>query len=672
MAYFALMRVCWYSIVLLLLSGGMAVAQGKLVLVGGGSEDENSWSDEPYEWAVNQSQNKKVAVISYTDEDNWIPDYFKSLGAEEADNIKFSSRAVADLQNMYDSLMQYDVFFFKGGDQSFYYEYFKDTKTEQAIIDKFNSGGVMSGTSAGMAILSSVIFSAQNGSLYPDDVLQNFKDTDITLRNDFLPFLPGYIVDTHFTERGRGSRLLAFMANWFLTTGEMLTGIGVDDRTALCIDENNIGHVYGTGAVSIYSAAQFSAFDNTKMISDSVHVTQLLYGHSIDLETLEIIEGPDDPLTPEIDSENGNYEVILSGSEGFSSNSAMLNYFVQDAGTLSDTVLVVTAPGKASAIIDRVRTLGAFVVIAEASATSNDIGNIELRNLIRKSKKILFAENDDTSVFNFLEGGPTGELINGHIRRNNMVVAFVGEDSRYAGKVFASNHLSDALAAYYGRLNFKNGLGLLPASTIMSNTYDASSTDFYENTTAAVPFAMVSNELKYGIYLNRNTFLKFYQQGGKNYWKSSGSFTSLIAVNSGTFSELASRPVNGAGAVRDYVGFLEMRYVLLNGNEQLVAGIPQLSEDEPYVPEKTITAIDEDEVLSVKVFPNPSESGIFHLTITEKLRNPMVTVSDQMGRIIHRQSNDGSNVIDLSSCTHGMYYLTVVSGKKIYTLKLIR
>jgi cyanophycinase len=666
------MRACWYSIILLLLSGSMVVAQGKLVLVGGGSEDENSWSDEPYEWAVTQSQNKKVAVISYTDEDNWIPDYFKSLGAEEADNIKFSSRAVADLQVMYDSLMQYDVFFFKGGDQSFYYEYFKDTKTEQAIIAKFNSGGVMSGTSAGMAILSSVIFSAQNGSLYPNDVLQNFKDTDITLRNDFLPFLPGYIVDTHFTERGRGSRLLAFMANWFLTTGEMLRGIGVDDRTALCIDENNIGHVYGTGAVSIYSATQFSAFDNTKMISDSVHVTQLLYGHSFDLETLEIIAGPDNPLTPEINSENGNYEVILSGSEGLSSNSAMLTYFVQDAGALSDTVLVVTAPGKASTIIDRVRTLGAFVVVAEASATSNDIGNIELRNLIRESKKILFAENDDTALFNFLEDGSTGELINGHIRRNNMVVAFVGEDSRYAGKVFPSNHLSDALAAYYGRLNFKNGLGLLPASTIMSNTYDASSTDFYENTTAAVPFAMVSNELKYGIYLNRNTFLKFYQQGGKNYWKSSGSFTSLIAVNSGTLSELASQPVNGAGAVRDYVGFLEMRYVLLNGNEQLVAGTPQLSEDEPYVPEKTITAIDEHEVLSVKVFPNPSESGIFHLTITEKLRNPMVTVSDQMGRIIHRQSNDGSKVIDLSSCTHGMYYLTVVSGKKIYTLKLIR
>ncbi len=665
------MMVRLYSTLLFLLSISMADAQGKLVLVGGGSEDRNSWSDEPYRWAVNQSQNRKVAVISYTDEDNWIPDYFKFLGAVKADNIKFTSRAVADQQLMYDSLMKYDVFFFKGGDQSYYYNYFKDTKTEQAIVDKFNSGGVMSGTSAGMAILSSVIFSAQNGSLYPDDVLQNFTDSDMTLKNDFLPFLPGFIVDTHFTERGRGARLLAFMANWFLTHAEMLTGIGVDDRTALCIDQNNIGHVYGTGAVSIYSAAEFGSFENTKMISDSIHVTQLLYGHSIDLEALEIIDGPGDPLIPERDAENGNYEVLLSGGEGLSANTEMINYFIQGAGVLTDTVLVVTSPGNAGAFIDRIRTLGAFIVVVEAAETANAIGKAGLRNLIRKSKKVLFAENSDAQLFEFLESGPTGELISSHIRRNNMIIAFVGEDSRYAGKVFTTNHLSDALAAYYGRLKFKEGLGLLSASSIMSNTYDSETTDFYENTTAAIPFAMVSNKLKFGIYLNRNTFLRFYQQAGNNYWKSTGNFTSVIAVNSGTLSEFASQPVSGTTA-RDYVGFSEMRYVLLNGNGQLVAGTPQPSEDVPYEPENLITGIENDEVLSVKVFPNPSESGIFHLTITPKMNNLRMIVSDQIGRVISYPQNGESTIIDLSAHAHGIYCLRVISGKKIYTLKLIR
>ena len=55
------MRVQWCFIFLFVSS--LAVAQGKIVWVGGGSEDDDGWSNEPYSWAVNQSQNKKVAVI---------------------------------------------------------------------------------------------------------------------------------------------------------------------------------------------------------------------------------------------------------------------------------------------------------------------------------------------------------------------------------------------------------------------------------------------------------------------------------------------------------------------------------------------------------------------------------------------------------------------------------
>lgn len=662
------MRILW-SFAFLFLCGAVA-AQGKLVLVGGGSEDRNDWSDEPYGWAVNHSQNKKVAVISYTDETNWIPEYFEWLGAVDAVNIKLDSRTLADQQATYDLLMQYDVFFLKGGDQSFYYNYFKDTKTEAAIVDKFNTGGVMSGTSAGMAILSKVIFAALGNSLYPDDVLQNFKDSDMTLRNDFLPFLPGFVVDTHLTERGRGARLMGFMANWYTATGEMLTGLGVDDRTALCIDENNVGHVYGTGTVSVYSAAHFGAFEGNKMISDSVHVTQLLYGDVINLETLEIMEGPDTPLIPEKDSETGNYEVLLSGSEGVSTNLDLLSYFVEQAGAPTDSVTVVTAPGKGNSFIDKLHDLGAYAIVVETSAEANNDSKAALRNLIRKSKKVLFVENEDDELFDFLNNGPTGELLYKHIRRNEMITAFIGEDSRYAGKTFVTNHLDDGYPAYYGTLNFENGLELLATSAIMSNTYDAATTDFYENTTAAVPYAMVSDELKFGVYLNRNSYLRFYQQGGVNYWKSTGSFSTILIVNPGTASAVASQPVNQEGAVRDYAGFLAMQYVLLNGNEQFSAGVPQPADDEPYVPEEIVTAISDEEVLLLKAFPNPSENGIFHIRIASPHSTYTMTVSDPVGKII--QAKEFDEVVDLSASARGIYYLRLVSGKKIYTLKLIR
>ncbi len=649
-----------------------ANAQGKLMLVGGGGETEGGWSNAPYQWAVDHSQNKKVAVISYSTEDNWIPDYFKSLGAVAADNIKIDSRALADQQTTYDLLMQYDVFFFKGGDQSYYYNYFKDTKTEQAIVDKFNAGGVMSGTSAGMAILSGVIFTAQNGSVYPSDALTNINDSDITLANDFLPFLPGIIVDTHFTERGRGSRLLAFMANWFIHHNEIVIGIGVDDRTALCIDENNLATVYGTGSVSIYQAESFSVYQNNKMVSDNVKASQLLHRHTINLNTLEITNGPITPVAPNPKEESGNYEIILSGGEGYASNVAMLDYFVSEAGEVSDSVLVVTAPGKATPYKERLSFLTAPFTLLEVSAIANDEDQIELRNAIRVAKKVLFVENDDAPFISFLQGGPTGALLNSHVKRNKMIVGFVGEDSRYAGKTFVSNHLTDAYAAYYGRLIFKDGLALLPTSTIMSNTYDANTTDYYENTTVAVPYAMVTAKLRFGIYLNRNGYVIFKQEGGLNKWKSVGTFSTLIIENTGTTADVATQRVSGNNS-RDYVGYMRMNYFLLNGDNTLLAGQPIPSADQPYLFEQRVVGIENERQASAEVFPNPSTSGVFTL-MTNGSESSTFVILNGRGEIIHPKTflHESINPLDLSAQPNGLYYLIINTGETKKIIKIIK
>ncbi len=655
-----------------------AAAQGKIMLVGGGSEESgtNGWSNAPYTWAVNQSLNKKVAVISYDNADNWIPDYFKALGAAEADNIKIDSKTVADLQATYDNLMQYDVFFFKGGDQSEYYNYFKGTKTQQAIEDKFVAGGVITGTSAGLAILSKVIFAAQGGSVYPDDALQNFNYANITLANDFLPFLEGYIVDSHFTERGRGPRLLAFIANWYETHGEKLTGIGVDDRTALCIDANKLATVYGTGTVSFYSAGDFANQGN-KMVNDSIHVTQLVHGNTINLETGEMTNVPTTVVTPVKNSETGNYEVLLSGSASLSTNTNLLTFFINNTGNPTDSVIVVTAPGKGTSFIQRLRTnIGLVVTVVETSANYNHADSLFIRNTIRKSKKVLFVENNDDALFSFLQGGPTGSLINSHIRRNKIVTVFIGEDSRYAGKKFVTNHKSDVYAAYYGRLAYRDGLALLPTSTIMSNTYDASSTDYYENTTAAVPYSIVNDKLKYGVYLNRNSYLHFFQNDGVNYWRSTGTFPTLIILNSGTPATFVSQPVNSGGASRNYAGFLAMRMVLLHGVATLKAGVAQPTTDPPYVFESPVLSAGEGlNQISLKVFPNPSESGIFHLSSLDAQRgNRTVVVSDNLGRQIQTAIYTGQTepVIDLSAQKAGVYFITVISNQQRHTLKVIR
>ena len=51
-------------------------SQGSFILIGGGGESNGGWSDAPYTWALDQSQNRKVAVIYYSSSTSWIPEYF--------------------------------------------------------------------------------------------------------------------------------------------------------------------------------------------------------------------------------------------------------------------------------------------------------------------------------------------------------------------------------------------------------------------------------------------------------------------------------------------------------------------------------------------------------------------------------------------------------------------
>jgi cyanophycinase len=661
-------------IVLLCLPISVA-AQGRLVLVGGGSESEGGWSDAPYRWIVDHAVNKKVAVISYSDEDNFIPDYFISLGATDATNIRIDSRAVADLQATYDQLMTYDAFFFKGGDQSIYYTQFKNTKTMQATVDKFKAGGVMSGTSAGMAILSGVMYTAEKGSVYPDETLANLYHKNATLADDFLAFLPGFLFDSHFTERGRVGRLLPFLAQWYLDKHELITGIGVDDRTALCIEPDKKAEVFGTGTVSIYNSASYAAIENKIAVADSIYAIQLLHGDRIDLATFQILQGPADMVSPQPNDETANYTVALSGGGEVSNNTDLLNFLVKENGQLQDTVLVVTAPGKSKTFIQKIKDLGGRTTLVETATVSNDVSQMALRNIIRRSKKILFVENDNAMLFNFLAGGPTGILLNSHMRRNGMVIALVGEDSRYAGRSFTTNHRTDEYAAYYGRLLYQKGLRLLPTSFVMANTFDPANTDYYENTTAAVSYAMVADSTRYGIYLNKKNYVKFYQHDGRNHFKAMGDQSVLVMVNRGTEAALASQPVSAGSPARDYAGVAGMRYVLLNGSAVLNAGVPVPSTDAPYEFEYPVVGVDHEFGLSsLRVFPNPSSNGIFSLSRDiPASRNLELSITDIMGRTLFEQHGGSvKEAVNLSGYPDGVYLIRIDNGKEKHAMKVIK
>jgi len=87
--------------------------------------------------------------------------------------------------------------------------------------------------------------------LTSETAMKNPFDKSLTLENDFLHFdlMRGVITDTHFSPRGRLGRLITFVAR---TVAENrvpeLVGIGVDEKTALCVEASGRGRVFTTAS----------------------------------------------------------------------------------------------------------------------------------------------------------------------------------------------------------------------------------------------------------------------------------------------------------------------------------------------------------------------------------------------------------------------------------------
>ncbi|MFN7144816.1 MAG: cyanophycinase [Myxococcota bacterium] len=205
-----------------------------VLLVGGGAEEPGGWSDAPY---AALAEGRRVAVLGTTpsEEPGWYAGYFLSLGAVAADEHVVATRAEA----LAADLSGYDAFFLRGGDQWSYVTAWAGTPVEDAI----RAAAAVGGTSAGAAVLGELDFTAEHGTVHPEEVLADWSSPYVTLARDFLPLVPGVVADTHFGQRGRLGRLVPFAAC------EGAVGVGVDDKTAAVL-RDGVWTVHGTATVS--------------------------------------------------------------------------------------------------------------------------------------------------------------------------------------------------------------------------------------------------------------------------------------------------------------------------------------------------------------------------------------------------------------------------------------
>ncbi|MGQ0626910.1 MAG: cyanophycinase, partial [Phycisphaerales bacterium] len=251
--------------------GRGALGQGYICAEGGGSFARPEWSGPVVAWMVEKGQKGNVVILGAPTErgaaaeggGSGEPEPAAGGGGPDAMMQRFldagaatvfdmrPTREAAESDRVVRAVLGAKVVFMRGGSQTRYIELWKGTRLEAAIREVFKGGGVVGGTSAGCAVLGEIIYDAAGGSCSAQDALTNGRTKKVSFVSDFLGFAPGVLFDTHFTERARLARLAVMLGRCEAELARQVLGIGVDTRTALCIDPDGTAEVRGTGAVTV-------------------------------------------------------------------------------------------------------------------------------------------------------------------------------------------------------------------------------------------------------------------------------------------------------------------------------------------------------------------------------------------------------------------------------------
>jgi cyanophycinase len=267
---------------------------GRLLVIGGAEDrDPEDMRILPHLVEMAGGREARIVVCSSSSEDPdrlagiYVP-IFEKLGVAEVFAAAISDRIEADAAEMVDAVNRATAIFFTGGDQLRLTALVAGTPFGERIRERlFEDGLIVAGTSAGAAAMSSVmvIGGSNEGSVRRSDVslgpgLGYWRDT---------------VVDTHFNQRGRVSRLLTIFAH-----NPQVLGIGIDENTAIEVIPGDRFTVIGENAVMVFdghvthTSAPMATDEETLAITDSlIHVLPSGYGFNLVTKRPILADGND-------------------------------------------------------------------------------------------------------------------------------------------------------------------------------------------------------------------------------------------------------------------------------------------------------------------------------------------------------------------------------------------
>jgi cyanophycinase len=220
--------------------------KGSLIIIGG-HEAKTGERTILSEVAARAGKHGRLVVITVASQ---LPEelaatyreVFTDLGVKQVDLLDIRTREQATQPDVVALLDDPAVLFFTGGDQLRITSQIGDSPVFQRMHELYRRGATIAGTSAGAAAMpATMLISGLSDSSQAISTLGMAPG---------LALLDNVVIDSHFAERGRMSRLLGAVAQ-----NPRNLGLGIDENTAILVERGSRFRVLGSGAVYVADGA---------------------------------------------------------------------------------------------------------------------------------------------------------------------------------------------------------------------------------------------------------------------------------------------------------------------------------------------------------------------------------------------------------------------------------
>lgn len=264
---------------------------GHLVAIGGAEDKEAELEILSRVFALAPEGTDEVTVIATASgiPDEVLPTYeeaFGRLGASKVHLLPVQERTDAADEDSIALIRRSGIVFFTGGDQLRLTNVLGGSAMLKAIREHYANGGVIAGTSAGAVAQSTTM-------IYNGGAADALHKGAVKMSSG-LGFVEGLIIDSHFLERGRFTRLMEVGA----TNPEML-GVGLGEDAAVIVHRNRVLEALGSGHVIIVDTRDLASSNVADLAMgepvaiENVVMHALISGHGFDIDERRYL-GPED------------------------------------------------------------------------------------------------------------------------------------------------------------------------------------------------------------------------------------------------------------------------------------------------------------------------------------------------------------------------------------------